>query len=78
MKTTTDMYVPRALRDVWEWKDAAARQTRHMTTAEALVCIHREAEDVRRRFGFLTATPSHDAAAVAESPAPYRAGEKKP
>jgi hypothetical protein len=37
MKTKAkDEFVPKALREVWEWKDAVYQETKHLSTREAL------------------------------------------
>ena len=65
-------FVPEALRQVWEWKDAIYQETKHLPTREALREILRQAHEVAVAHGFVTTEP----AKLAETPPPY--GEKKP
>jgi len=64
-------FVPRALREVWEWKDSIYQETKHLPQREALREIMRMAHQVAVEEGFVAATPP--VAKVAETPAPYRA-----
>jgi hypothetical protein len=75
MKPKTDPneeFVPAALRQVWEWKDAIYQETKHLPTREALREILRQAHEVAVAHGFAPAEPG----LLAETPPPY--GEKKP
>ncbi len=65
-------YVPTALRQVWEWKEAIYQETKHLPTREALREITRMAHEAAVAHGFVTAEP----AKLAETPPPY--GAKKP
>jgi hypothetical protein len=65
-------FVPTALRQVWEWKDAIYQETKHLPTREALREILRQAHEVAVAHGFVKAEP----AKLAEKPPPY--GTKKP
>ena len=65
-------YVPTALRQVWEWKDAIYQETKHLPTREALREITRMAHEVAVAHGFVTAEPAN----LAETPSPY--GAKQP
>ncbi|MCU0784052.1 MAG: hypothetical protein MUF81_08395 [Verrucomicrobia bacterium] len=65
-------FVPTALRQVWEWKDAIYQETKHLPTREALREILRQAHEAAVAHGFVTAEP----AKLAETPPPY--GAKKP
>ena len=69
---TEDDFVPRALREVWEWKDSIYQETKHLPQREALREIMRMAHAAAVRQGAFPATP----AKVAESPATYRAKRK--
>ena len=60
-------FVPTALRQVWEWKDAIYQETKHLPTREALHEILRQAHEVAVAHGFVTAEP----AKLAERPPPY-------
>jgi hypothetical protein len=73
MKTRTDKkeWPPRALREVWEWKDSIYQEVKHLPTDQALHEIMRMAHESAVRQGFVSA------AKVAESPAKYRAKRKR-
>ena len=62
-----DEFVPRALREVWEWKDSIYQETKHLPTREALHEILRQAHEAAVAHGFVRKTP----AALAETPPPY-------
>jgi len=75
MKTkpeTKEEFVPAALRQVWEWKDAIYRETKHLPTREALREILRQAHEAAVAHGFAAPEP----AKLAETPPPYRAKKK--
>ncbi len=63
--------VPRALREVWEWKESVADETKGLTTNEALKVIHHEVQDIRKKYGFPLATAQGSSFRVAEDTAPY-------
>ena len=63
---------PKALREVWEWKDSIEQEVKHLPQREALHEIMRMAHEVAMSEGFV-APP---AAQVAETPAQYRAGRR--
>ena len=63
--------VPRALREVWEWKEAVSRDTAGLTTAEALKRLHTEADAICREYGLHRATPDEMSLSVAEDLAEY-------
>jgi len=67
-----DEYVPAALRQVWEWKDAIYQETKHLPTCEALREILRQAHEVALAHGFVTSEP----AKLAETPPPYAAKQQ--
>ena len=62
-------YVPNALRQVWEWKDAIYQETKHLPTREALKEILRRAHAVALEQGFAPSSPAQ----VAEATGEYRA-----
>ena len=62
-------FVPKALREVWEWKDSIRQEVKHLPQREALHEIMRMAHEVAVSEGFITTAP----AKVAEAPAQYRA-----
>ena len=45
-------YVPRALREVWEWKDSVARDVEGLPTPEALYKIMNLANETAERYSF--------------------------
>ena len=61
-------FVPKALREVWEWKDSIQQDVKHLPQREALHEIMRMAHEVAVAEGFVTTAP----AKVAEAPAQYR------
>ena len=67
-----EQFVPIALQQVWEWKDAIYQETKHLPTREALHEILRQAHEAAMVHGFVNKTP----AVLAETPPPY--GGKKP
>ena len=75
-----DEYVPTALRQVWEWKDAIYQETKHLSTRDALHYISERAAEVARQLKFRVAVfpdvKPRAAAKLAETPPPY--GGKKP
>jgi hypothetical protein len=75
MKTkpkSKEQFVPSALRQVWEWKDAIYQDTKHLPPREALHEIMRQAHEAAVAYGFVNKTP----AVLAELSPPY--GGKKP
>ena len=72
-------YVPTALRQVWEWKDAIHQETKHLSTRETLRYIHEQAGEIVRQLNLRVASfPDKTTAGVAklaETPPPY--GGKK-
>jgi hypothetical protein len=68
-----DEFVPRALREVWEWKDSIYQEVKHLPTDQALHEIMRMAHEAAVAQGAIPAAP----AKVAESPAKYRAKRRK-
>ncbi|MCX6996218.1 MAG: hypothetical protein NTV49_03830 [Kiritimatiellaeota bacterium] len=66
MKAKSEGFVPNALREVWAWKEAVYRETEGLGMSETLVHMHREAEAVRKKFGFKVVSPLVDVARVAE------------
>lgn len=66
-------FVPKALREVWEWKDSIQQEVNHLPQREALREIMRMAHEVAVAQGSVTSASSK----VAETPAPYRAGRRQ-
>ena len=73
-------FVPTALRQVWEWKDAIYQETKHLSTRETLRYIHEQAGEIVRQLNLRVASFPDDTPArvakLAETPPPY--GGKKP
>jgi nitroreductase len=66
-KPEPNEYVPTALRQVWEWKDAIYQETKHLPTREALREILRQAHEASLAHGFVTSQPVK----LAETPPGY-------
>jgi hypothetical protein len=66
---TREKFVPRALREVWEWKDSIYQEVKHQPTDRALHEIMRMAHELAVVEGSLPTAPSK----VAESSAQYKA-----
>jgi len=64
-------FVPEAMRQVWEWKDAIYQETKPLSTGEALREIVRQAHEMAVAQGFVRAEPPR----LAETPPPW--GAKK-
>jgi hypothetical protein len=60
------------LREVWEWKDAIARQVRDMPLEEAVRAILRKAEAAAGKHAASAEAEVQPVAAVAEGRAEYR------
>jgi hypothetical protein len=76
MKTKTkDEWVPRALREVWEWKESINQEVKHLPVDQALREIMRMAHAVAVKEGFVTTAPP--SAKVAETPGKYTAKRKR-
>ncbi len=65
-------FVPAALRQVWEWKDAIYQETKHLPTRAALREVLRRAHAAAVAEGFVTTAP----AKLAETPPEY-GGERE-
>lgn len=75
MKTekTGEPWVPRALREVWEWKDAISREVDHLPPREALHQILVRSAEVARKYGYDLSVPTSgkQVAVVAERRSEY-------
>ena len=73
-------FVPTALRQVWEWKDAIYQETKQLSTGETLCYIHEQAAEIVRQLNLRVASfpdqTTAGAAKLAEAPPPY--GTKQP
>lgn len=64
-------YVPKALREVWAWKDEIYQEVKHLPTRDALRAILDKAEETAARLGFGVSDTSKKRRVVAESPGIY-------
>ena len=71
-KNSENEFVPRALREVWEWKDSIQREVQHLPLDQALHEIMRMAHEAAVAQGAIPAA----ATKVAEGPGKY--GKKQP
>lgn len=55
--TTPEKYVPRALREVWEWKDAIYQEVKHLPRGERLRAILDDAAHAARELGMTARQP---------------------
>lgn len=69
----SDEFVPKALREVWEWKDSIYQDVKHLPVDQALHEIMRMAHEAAVAQGVVPATPAN----VAEAKAKYKAKRKK-
>ena len=80
MKTKTSAeFVPTALRQVWDWKDAVYRETQHLATHEALEYILNQGGAIARQLNLRVAVfpdTVPPVAKVAEAPTQYRVGRR--
>jgi len=73
MKTSrSDAFVPKAQREVWEWKDAIYQDVKHLPFHQAVQTIAEQAEQVARELGFSIAPSPVARFKVAESREEYR------
>lgn len=70
-------YVPRALREVWEWKDAIYQEVKHLPTKQALRQIMENADKAAKELGFGVPKVDKTRLVVAESPAIYSVARRK-
>ncbi len=70
-------YIPRALREVWEWKDSIYREVKHLPRKQALQKIIENAEIAARELGFGVSGPGKKPLAVREAPAGYTAEKSR-
>ena len=71
---------PRALREVWEWKEAVYQETKHLTTSGALDYILKQGREIAHQLNLPVASfPVLGAPATkaAESPAKYTPKRKR-
>jgi hypothetical protein len=73
MKTSaSDAFVPKAQREVWEWKDAIYQEVRHLPFDQAVQRIAEQSAQAAREFGFSIASSPATRLRVAESRAEYK------
>jgi hypothetical protein len=78
MKTSrSDAFVPKAQREVWEWKDAIYREVRHLPFDQAVKKIAEQSAQAARELGFSIATSPSTHLKVAESRVEYKARTSK-
>ena len=70
-------YAPRALREVWGWKDSIYQDVKHLPTRRALQAIMESAGKVAKECGFGASRLLKKRLAVAESHAEYRISATK-
>ena len=66
-------YTPKALREIWNWKDEIYKEVEHLNPKDALHEIMNKAEVVARELGFIIPTSISHTAAVAEKQTEYTA-----
>ncbi|MBI3985317.1 MAG: hypothetical protein HY343_00195 [Lentisphaerae bacterium] len=72
MNEKSEPFVPKALRDVWAWKDAIYREVSHLPVEEAVRVVMEKAAKTARKYEWMPARDCDaDIPAVAESRAPY-------
>jgi len=64
-------YVPRALKEVWEWKDSIYQEVKHLPRKQALQKIMENAGIAARELGFGVSKSGRKRLVLAESPATY-------
>ncbi len=64
-------FVPKALREVWEWKDSIYQETKDLSTGDALRHISEDGAILRKSFNLPVADFSHSNLMVAEPSEPY-------
>jgi len=67
--------VPKALKEVWAWKEQVYEDTADLNTQDALKRIGEDMEEVKLRYGLTVAAPSR-VIAVAEEAGTYRSEEQ--
>jgi hypothetical protein len=75
---TEQIFVPKALQQVWDWKQSVYEQYQGLPTPEVLSRILAEADHAATTMGF--APPSAEpnpASALAEQPTPYACRNKR-
>jgi len=68
--TTPEKNIPRALREVWAWKDAIYQDVKHLPRDQMLRAMLDNAHKAALELGMTYGQPGR-AAKVAESPATY-------
>ena len=72
MKTKqSDTFVPKAQREVWEWKDAIYQDVKHLPFHQAVQVIAEQAAQVARELGFTVDSSPSMHFKVAESQEEY-------
>lgn len=68
-------YVPRALKEVWEWKDSIYQEVKHLPTEQAMRKIMENAAKTANELGFDVSPRARKRAVVAEPRNKY--GERR-
>lgn len=73
------IYISKALRDVWKWKDEAYREVAGLPAREAIEKRLHDSERTARELGFYPTDPEprRQASAVAEPKAEYVTKKKR-
>ncbi len=72
MKTKNNENVlPRALQEVWEWKESVQRDMAGLDTRQMLARMHADADKVCVAYDLIRANPAKECRRVAESGASY-------
>jgi hypothetical protein len=69
--TNIESAIPRALREVWDWKATVSAESKGLTTAEVLQAIHREAASICEKYGIPRASIMKKRLCAAEPGATY-------
>lgn len=73
MKTSqSDTFVPKAQREVWEWKDAIYQEVKHLPFDQAVQRIAEQAAQAARELGFPIVSSPVTRFKVAESREEYK------
>jgi len=72
MNEKSEPFVPKALRDVWTWKNAVYREVSHLPMEEAVRVVMEKAAKTARKYDWMPVKNCDaDILAVAESHVPY-------
>ena len=78
MKTKrNDVFVPKAQREVWAWKDSIYQEVKHLPFHQAVQTIAEQAEQAARELGFSIVSSPVARFKVAESRDEYRTSQPR-